>query len=136
MQPLPQLESCLRLAYDARDPAHPSGIALWSYFARAAVRGRKRSDLDPRLLFPPAIRTRLGPRAEEVIATAMDMSFYRSSSTARPTVPLATREWLAEAALALGKAESFTLMWALLRAMSELEIVSQKLLGSRTPRSV
>ncbi len=136
MQPLPQLESCLRLAYDARDPSHPSGIALWSYFARAAVRGRKRSDLDPQLLFPPAVRARLGSRAEEVVEAAMDASSWRSCPAPRATVPLATREWLAEAALALGKAESFTLMWALLRAMSELEIVSQRLLGARTPRSV
>jgi hypothetical protein len=136
MQPLPHLASCLRLAFDARDPAHPSGVSLASYFARAAVRGRKRSDLQPELLFPEQVRSRLGPAAKAAIARAMDPASFRSCAAARPTVPLATREWLAEAALSLGKAEGFPLMWALLRAMSELEAAAQKLLGARTPRSV
>jgi hypothetical protein len=136
MQPLPHLATCLRLAFDARDPAHPSGISLASYFARAAVRGRKRSDLQPDLLFPGQVRARLGPSAAKAIALAMDAGSFRSCPAARPTVPLATREWLAEAALSLGRAEGFPLMWALLRAMSELEAVAQRLLGARTPRSV
>ncbi|HEY6911556.1 MAG TPA: hypothetical protein VI356_19405, partial [Myxococcales bacterium] len=113
MQPLPHLASCLRLAFDARDAAHPSGVSLASYFARAAVRGRKRSDLQADLLFPEQVRSRLGPAARDAIARAMDPSSFRSCRAARPTVPLATREWLAEAALSLGKAEGFPLMWAL-----------------------
>jgi hypothetical protein len=51
-------------------------------------------------------------------------------------VPNATREWVAEAALVLGKAEGSDLMWSLLRATSELEGVAQRLLGTRTPRAV
>src|SRR5205823_1369424 len=48
MQPLPQLESCLRLAFEARDPLHPSGISLSSWFVRAPTRGRRRGSRTPR----------------------------------------------------------------------------------------
>ena len=65
----------------------------------------------------------------------MEPASWRSCAAPRPTVPLATREWLAEAALALGKSEGFALTWALLRSVSELESVAQRLLGSRTPRA-
>lgn len=136
MQPLPQLETCLRLAFDARDPSHPSGVALASYFARAPMRGRRRAELEFDLLFSSAVRTKLGTDPDSAIAQAMDPATWRSCPSARPTVPLATREWLAEAALALGRMEGFPLMWAMLRAMSELESAAQKLLGPRTPRSV
>ena len=54
MQALPQLEELLRAAFEARTSRHPSGIALASYFARTATRGRKRSELDLSLLFPKA----------------------------------------------------------------------------------
>jgi hypothetical protein len=135
MQPLPQLESCLRLAFDARDPQHASGVSLASWFVRAPTRGRRRSELDPALLFPPDLRARMGPRAERAIALAMDPVSWRSCPAPRATVPLATREWLAEAALALGQAEGFDLTWAMLRAISELESAAQRLLGSRTPRA-
>src|SRR5438067_1532943 len=63
MQPLPQLESCLRLAFEARDPLHPSGISLSSWFVRAPTRGRRRGELDAALLFPPELGARLGPDA-------------------------------------------------------------------------
>jgi hypothetical protein len=131
MQPLPQLEELLRTAFEARSAEHPSGIALASYFARAPTRGRKRSNLDLDLLFPKS----LGLPAEAV-ALAVDPHTYRSCANAKPTEPSATREWLAEAALALGRAEGFALTWPLLRAMSELESVAQKLLGARTPRAI
>jgi hypothetical protein len=131
MQSLPQLEELLRSAFEARSAQHPSGIALASYFARAPTRGRKRSELDLSLLFPKS----LGLPAEAV-SLAADLQTYRSCESPRPTDPVATREWLAEAALALGKAEGFALTWTLLRAMSELEGVAQKLLGARTPRAV
>src|SRR5207237_5210211 len=45
-------------------------------------------------------------------------------------------EWLAEAALALGRAEGFAAMWSLLRATAELEALAQRLLGPRAPRSI
>jgi hypothetical protein len=135
MEPLPQLESCLRLAFDGRDEHHPSGVSLASWFVRAPTRGRRRSDLDGRLLFPPELRARMGPGAERAIALAMDPASWRSCPSPRPTLPLATREWLASAALALGKVEGFALTWALLRSVSELESVAQRLLGSRTLRA-
>src|SRR5436309_125844 len=135
MQPLPQLESCLRLAFDARDPEHASGVSLASWFVRAPTRGRRRSDLDAALLFPPALRARMGPKADRAIAVAMDPASWRLCADPRATVPLATREWLAEAAMALGRAEGFDLTWAMLRAISELESAAQRLLGSRTPPS-
>jgi hypothetical protein len=131
MQPLPQLEELLRAAFEARTQDHPSGIALASYFARAPTRGRRRTDLDLGLLFPPS-----WDLPEEAIALATDPGSFRSCERPRPTEPIATREWLAEAALTLGKAEGFALTWLLLRAMSELESVAQKLLGARTPRAV
>src|SRR5689334_5614106 len=118
MQPLPQLESCLRLAFDARDELHPSGVSLASFFPRAPTRGRRRSELDPDLLFPPELRARLGPQGNRSVTLAMDPSTWRTAPSAHPTVPVATREWLAEAALALGRAEGFALTWATLRAIS------------------
>jgi hypothetical protein len=133
MQPVPQLETCLRLAFEARDETHPSGISLASYFVRAPTRGRRRSELETELLFPPALKAQLPERA---IAQAMDPSTWRTSKSARATVPVATREWLAEAALALGKAEGLPSMWSLLRATSELESVAQRMLGPRAPRVV
>jgi hypothetical protein len=137
METMPQLESCLRLSFEARDgDRRPSGVLLTSYFVRAATRGRRRTELDPEVLFPPAVRARLGPAPERVIALAMDRATYRSCAGPLPIVPLATREWLGQAALALGKDEGFDLMWALLRAISELEGVAQRLLGTRTPRAV
>jgi hypothetical protein len=131
MQSLPQLEELLRVAFEARSAEHPSGVALASYFARAPSRGRKRSDLDLDLLFPRS----LGLPAQAV-ALATDPGSYRSCENPKPTEPSATREWLAEAALTLGKAEGFALTWPLLRAMTELEGVAQKVLGARTPRAV
>src|SRR5438132_1049245 len=133
MQPLPQLESCLRLAFEARDPRHPSGISLASWFVRAPTRGRRRGELDAALLFPPEVREGLGPAAGAAIALAMDPGSWRSSASPRATIPVATREWLAEAAVALGRSEGFELAWAMLRAISELESTAQRLLGSRTP---
>jgi hypothetical protein len=135
MQPLPQLESCLRLAFDARDPQHPSGVSLASWFVRAPTRGRRRSELDSALLFPPDLRARMGPKADRAIELAMDPASWRSCAAPRATIPVATREWLAEAAMALGRAEGFDLTWAMLRAISELESTAQRLLGSRTPRA-
>jgi hypothetical protein len=135
MEPLPQLESCLRLAFDARDPAHPSGVSLASWFVRAPTRGRRRTEVDSTLLFPPELRARLGAEAEGAITLAMHPESWRSCASARPTVPLATREWLAEAALSLGKAEGFALTWALLRSVSELESAAHRLLGSRASRA-
>ena len=131
MQPAPQLESVLRLAFDARDPAHPSGISLASYFVRAPTRGRRRSELERELLFPAALEI-----DERAVGIALDPASWRSCAAPRPTVPVATREWLAEAALALGRAEGFPAMWSLLRATSELEALAQRLLGPRTPRAV
>lgn len=135
MQPLPQLESCLRLAYDARDDRHVSGVALSSWFVRAPSRGRRRAGVDGALLFPEELRARLGPDAGRAISLAMDPATWRSPPSPRPAAPLATREWLAEAALALGRSEGFPLTWALLRAVSEMESVAQRMLGTRTPRS-
>ena len=112
MQPLPQLESCLRLAFDARDPQHVSGVSLASWFVRAPTRGRRRSELDASLLFPVDLRARMGPKANAAITLAMDPASWRSCAAPRATVPLATREWLAEAAMALGRAEGFDLTWA------------------------
>ena len=135
MQPLPHLESCLRPAFEARDPLHPCGVALSSWFVRAPTRGRRRSGLDAALLFPDELRARLGPGADRAIDQAMDPGAWRGSPAARPTVPLATREWLAEAALALGQGEGFPLTWSMLRAVSEMESVAQRMLGTRTPRA-
>ncbi len=135
MEPLPQLESCLRLAFDAGDAQHPSGVSLASWFVRAPTRGRRRSEIDASLLFPPELRARLGAEADRAVDLAMDPASWRSCPSPRPAVPLATREWLASAALALGKAEGFAVTWALLRAVAELESVAQRLLGSRTSRA-
>jgi hypothetical protein len=136
MQTLPQLETCLRLAFEAAGPAHPSGVSLGSYFVRAATRGRRRADLEASLLFPPALAARMNSSAARAVGMAMDASTWRTCVGPRPTQPLASREWLAEAALALGRAEGFALTWALLRAMSELETTAARLLGPRTPRAV
>ena len=135
MEPLPQLESCLRLAFDAGDAQHPSGVSLASWFVRAPTRGRRRSEIDAGLLFPQELRARLGAEADRAVDLAMDPASWRSCPSPRPAVPLATREWLASAALALGKAEGFAVTWALLRAVAELESVAQRLLGSRTSRA-
>src|SRR5205085_10605296 len=97
MQPLPQLESCLRLAFDARDPEHASGVSLASWFVRAPTRGRRRSDLDAALLFPPALRARMGPKADRAIALAMAPAPWRLCAGARATVPRPTRRCAAEA---------------------------------------
>ena len=59
MERLPNLESCLRLAYEARGGVNLSGIALASYFSRAPTRGRRRSDLEPDLIFSQTVRDRL-----------------------------------------------------------------------------
>src|SRR5207245_8854924 len=59
----------------------------------------------------------------------------RAAASPPCTSPVATREWLAEAAVAVGRSEGFELAWAMLRAISELESAAQRLLGSRTPRS-
>ena len=72
MESLPQLESCLRLAFDARDAEHASGVSLASWFVRAPTRGRRRSDLDAGLLFPTELRARLGKGADRAIALAME----------------------------------------------------------------
>src|SRR5438309_3511010 len=136
MEQMPQLEACLRLSFEARDPQHPSGVSLASYFVRAPTRGRRRAGLEEEVLFPEALRSRLGGSAEQAIRQAMDPASFRACAGPRPVLPVATREWLAEAALVLGRAEGFELMWSLLRALSELEAVAQRLLGTRTPRSV
>ncbi|MFL5312511.1 MAG: hypothetical protein ACJ79H_18915 [Myxococcales bacterium] len=137
MEAMPQLESCLRLSFEARDgERHPSGVLLASYFVRAPTRGRRRTELDPEVLFPRAVRARLGPAPDRAIALAMDPATYRSCAGPLPTIPLATREWLGQAALALGKGEGFDVVWSLLRAVSELESVAQRLLGARMPRAV
>lgn len=131
MERLPNLESALRLAWEARDGRHASGVALASYFARAPTRGRRRAEIEPELVFPARLRERLGPALD----TALDASTWRACSSPRPTVPMATREWLSEAALALGRAETPALMWALLRAMSELEDVASRLTGRKSSRA-
>ena len=133
MRPLPQLEACLRLAFEARDAKHPSGISLGSYFLRAATRGRRRSGLEAELLFPEALRAQVGDAA---IALSLDDGSYRGCPKARPLIPSADRRWLAEAALSLARAEGFPHLWALLRAVSELEGTAQQLLGPRAPRAV
>ena len=133
---MPQLEACLRLSFEARDPQHPSGVSLASYFVRAKTRGRRRTGLEEEVLFPDPLRARLGRGAEEAIRRAMDPASYRACAGPRPVLPVATREWLAEAAVALGRTEGFELTWSLLRATSELETVAQRLLGARTPRAV
>src|SRR3954469_25487194 len=135
MQQLPHLESCLRASYEARDERHPCGISLPSYFVRAPTRGRRRSGVEAEALFPPALRDRLGNGASRAIPVAMDPSSWRVDRAPRATVPIATREWLAEAAQGLGNAEGYHLVWVLLRATSELEGVAQRLLGSRLPRA-
>src|SRR4051812_38587927 len=121
MEPLPQLESCLRASFEKRDERHPSGISLPSYFVRAAMRGRRRSQPETRLLFCADLRARLGPSADEAIRLATDPAAFRACAMPRAAVPLATREWLADAALELGRAEGFEVTWALLGASSELE---------------
>jgi len=136
MERLPNLESCLRLAYEARGGAHACGIALASYFSRAPTRGRRRSDLEPELVFSRSVRDRLGPDAGGAIDLVGRTDRWQACEQATPTVPIATREWLAEAALALGRAQGPAVMWALLRAMSELENVAQRLTGSRNSRAV
>jgi hypothetical protein len=136
MEPLPQLESCVRASFEKGDARHPSGISLPSYFVRAATRGRRRSQPDTGLLFGAELRARLGPSAHEAIRLATDPSAFRVCAAPRATVPLATREWLADGALELGRAEGFEVTWALLGASSELESVAQRLLGNRTPRAV
>ena len=133
MRPLPQLETCLRLAFEARDPEHPSGISLSSYFLRAPTRGRRRAGLSPGLLFPDDLRAQVG---EPAIELAMDAGSFRGCPQARPLIPSADRRWLAEAALSLARAEGFSHLWALLRAMGELEMAAQQLLGPRAPRPV
>ena len=135
MHPLPLLEACLRDAFDAADAAHRSGILLSSYFVRVPMRGRRRAELDPLLLFPPSLRADLGPRAGHAISMAMDRGTFRTCAAPRPTLPVASREWLAEAALALGKDEGFAVTWALLKAVSELEGLALRLVGSRTSRA-
>src|ERR1700737_3152416 len=102
MESLPQLESCLRLAFDARDAEHASGISLASWFVRAPTRGRRRTDLDASLLFPAELRARLGEGADRAIALAMEPASWRSCAAPRPTVPLATREWLPGGAAGAG----------------------------------
>jgi hypothetical protein len=136
MQPLPHLEACLRAAYEARDVHRPCGISLASYFVRANTRGRRRSGVEAEALFPASLRDRLGPGAERAIPLVMDAASWRVEGSPRPTVPIATREWLAEAALDLGSAEGYELVWFLLRASSELEEAAQRLLGSRLPRAI
>jgi len=92
MEAMPQLESCLRLSFEARDgQQHPSGVLLASYFVRAPTRGRRRTELDPDGLFPPAVLARLGPAPDRVIALAMDSATYRSCDRPIPTIPVATR---------------------------------------------
>src|SRR3954468_24271577 len=111
MQPLPQLERCLALACDGRARLHVSGISLASYFVRAPTRGRKRADLQAELLFPEALHRQLGAKAARGVELAMDPAPFRGCAPPRPALPVATREWLAEAALQVGQAESFPLMW-------------------------
>src|SRR5947199_9478293 len=98
MQPLPHLESCLRAAYERGDVRHPCGISLASYFVRAPTRGRRRSGVEAEALFPPALRERLGSEASRTIPLVMDPANWRVDSAPRATVPIATREWPAEAA--------------------------------------
>lgn len=131
MRPLPKLEACVRLAFEARDPDHPSGISLGSYFLRAATRGRRRAGLERELIFPASLE--LG---EDAIAQALDPGRFRACPEPRPLVPSADRRWLAEAALALARAEGYPHLWALLGAVAELERTAQQLLGPRAPRAV
>jgi hypothetical protein len=77
----------------------------------------------------------MGPDADRAIPLAMDASCWRVDGSPRPTVPIATREWLAEAVRDLGNAEGYDLVWIVLRATSEMEGVAQRLLGSRLPRA-
>lgn len=133
MQPLPQLEQCLRLAFDAADPRHPSGVSLGSYFVRAPTRGRRRSELDAQLLFPETVAAKVSPKA---IGRALDAATWRVCARPQAVIPVATREWLAKAALALEEAEGLPMMWALLRAVNELEAAAHRLLGARVPKSV
>ena len=135
MERLPKLELCLRLAFEGRAVAQPCGLALASYFPRAPTRGRRRSELELDLIFPKAVRERIGPEAGRVIESVKDRALWRVCKDVRPMVPTATREWLAEGALALGREESPAAMWALLAAMSELENVSQRLIASRGSRA-
>ena len=92
MERLPNLESCLRLAYEARGGAHVSGIALASYFSRAPTRGRRRSDLEPELIFSRAVRDRLGPDADRAIRLVGQLDTWRACERAQPAAPIATRE--------------------------------------------
>jgi hypothetical protein len=136
MQPLPHLESCLRACYEAGGIRHVCGISLASYFVRAPTRGRRRSGIEAETLFPPGLRGLLGAEAQRAIAVAVDAASWRIDPSPRATVPVATREWLAEAASALGNVEGYEFVWPLLRATSELEAVAERLLGSRLPRAV
>src|SRR5258708_1716721 len=131
MEPLPQLESCLRSSFEAGDERHPSGVSLASYFARAPTRGRRRADLETALLFPDSVRARLG--SERAMMMAMDPETFRACPGPRPTVPIATREWLAEAAPSLGKAPGVPRLSSLLRALAALEALSQRRLRAATP---
>src|ERR1051325_823951 len=115
MHPLPQLEQCLRLAFESGDPRHPSGISLGSYFVRAPTRGRRRSELDAQLLFPETVAARA---TQKGIARALDAATWRMCPQPQAVVPVATREWLAKAVMALEQAEGLPMMWALLRAVS------------------
>lgn len=133
MHPLPQLEQCLRVAFEAGDPRHPSGISLASYFVRAPTRGRRRSEVDAQLLFPPPTAARL---TGESIERALDAQGWRTCPSPQPVVPVATREWLAKAAVSLEQAEGPAAMWSLLRAVAELEATAGSLLGARMPRAV
>src|SRR4051812_13765811 len=135
MERLPKLESCLRLAYEGRAEAQPCGIALATFFPRAPTRGRRGRQLSEELVFPQPVRDRIGAGADRILAVVKDPAGWRVCKDVRPMVPTATREWLAEGALALGREESPAAMWALLGAMSELENVSQRLISSRGSRA-
>ena len=85
MERLPQLEQCLRLAYEGRDSAHPSGVALASYFSRAPTRGRRRADLEADLLFSSPVRARLNHPA--ALQLSLDAASFRNCPDARPKTP-------------------------------------------------
>src|ERR1700682_1638696 len=115
MEPLPQLESCLRSSFEASDERHPSGVWLASYFARAPTRGRRRADLETALLFPESVRARL--ESGQAIEMAMDPATFRACPGPRPTVPIATREWLAGGAVGPGQAGGVAPVGCLVRAL-------------------
>src|SRR5436309_2819323 len=81
MQPLPELETCLRLAFEARDEAHPCGTSLSSYFVRAPTRGRRRAGLEPELLFPAAVAAQLGGPESLPMRLALDPESFRAHSS-------------------------------------------------------